>query len=81
MRTPSTPLSIIIKSLLAATEVHTAASKRPLSTLLLQMAAASEAAGRPFDSAEVLRSFEHVCAVLLQALAPVMKVTYAPRSI
>ena len=28
----------------------------------------------------MLRSFEHVCAVLLQALAPVIKVTYAVRA-
>ena len=30
-------------------QVHTQASKRPLSTLLLQMAAQEEAAGRAFD--------------------------------
>lgn len=56
--------------------VHTQASKRPLSTLLLQMAAQEEAAGRAFDEDKVFRSFEEVCAVLLQAMAPVIKVTY-----
>eukprot|EP00435_Cladocopium_sp_Y103_P075773 s29_g64.t1 len=56
--------------------VHTQASKRPLSTLMLQMAAQEEAAGRAFDEDKVFRSFEEVCAVLLQAMAPVIKVTY-----
>jgi len=56
--------------------VHTQASKRPLSTLLCQMAAQEEAEGRHFEEEKLFRSFEEVCAVLLQAMAPVMKVTY-----
>ncbi|CAK9115362.1 Tubulin polyglutamylase TTLL11 (Tubulin--tyrosine ligase-like protein 11) [Durusdinium trenchii] len=56
--------------------VHTKASKRPLSTLLSQMAAQEAAEGRTFDEEKLFRSFEEVCAVLLQAMAPVMKVTY-----
>eukprot|EP00913_Durusdinium_trenchii_P021000 g19733.t1 len=53
--------------------VHTKASKRPLSTLLSQMAAQEAAEGRTFDEEKLFRSFEEVCAVLLQAMAPVMK--------
>mmetsp|Transcript_71668 Transcript_71668/g.171150 ORF Transcript_71668/g.171150 Transcript_71668/m.171150 type:complete len:642 (+) Transcript_71668:63-1988(+) len=57
--------------------VHTRASKRPLSTLLLQIAAQEQERGRSGDIAEkLMRSCEETCAVLLQAMVPVMKVTY-----
>ncbi|CAE8603606.1 unnamed protein product, partial [Polarella glacialis] len=57
-------------------EVHTKASKRPLATLLLQIAAHEESQGRSFYEASLYSAFEEVCAVLLQSMAPVLSVTY-----
>eukprot|EP00930_Biecheleria_cincta_P056698 TRINITY_DN42773_c0_g1_i1.p1 TRINITY_DN42773_c0_g1~~TRINITY_DN42773_c0_g1_i1.p1 ORF type:complete len:689 (-),score=158.28 TRINITY_DN42773_c0_g1_i1:707-2746(-) len=57
-------------------DVQTQASKRPLATLLAQIAAQEAAEGRQFDEAKLYAAFEEVCAVLLQAMAPVLNVTY-----
>ncbi|CAE6947884.1 TTLL11 [Symbiodinium natans] len=57
-------------------DVHTQASKRPLSTLLGQIAAQEASEGRSFDESNLFAAFEEVCAVLLQAMVPVLKVTY-----
>merc|ERR1719331_1668608 len=57
-------------------EVHTKASKRPLSTLIEQIAAAEAVEGRDFDEEALFRSFEEVVVVLLQAMAPVLNVTF-----
>eukprot|EP00928_Gymnodinium_smaydae_P010868 TRINITY_DN14093_c0_g3_i1.p1 TRINITY_DN14093_c0_g3~~TRINITY_DN14093_c0_g3_i1.p1 ORF type:complete len:691 (-),score=162.12 TRINITY_DN14093_c0_g3_i1:68-2140(-) len=57
-------------------DVNTKASKRPLATLMAQIAAHEATAGRTFDEQALYNSFEEVCAVLLQALAPVLTVTY-----
>lgn len=52
------------------------ASKRPLSTLMRQIEAQEAAAGRVFKEEDLFASFEEVVIVLLQALAPVLNVTY-----
>ncbi|CAE7713011.1 TTLL11, partial [Symbiodinium microadriaticum] len=57
-------------------DVHTQASKRPLGTLLSQIAAQEASEGRAFDESKLYAAFEEVCAVLLQAMVPVLKVTY-----
>ncbi|CAE7660137.1 TTLL11, partial [Symbiodinium pilosum] len=57
-------------------DIHTQASKRPLGTLLSQIAAQEANEGRSFDESKLFAAFEEVCAVLLQAMVPVMKVTY-----
>jgi len=55
----------------------TTASKRTLSTLMQQIAAHQAAAGRPFDAQKLIAAFEEIVAVLLQAVAPVLNVTYS----
>lgn len=55
---------------------NTAASKRPLSTLMAQIDAHEEAQGRKFDEAKFFSACEEVVVVLLQSVAPVLKVTY-----
>jgi len=57
-------------------DIQTQASKRPLSTLLKQMAAHEAAQGRTFNEEALFSAFEEVVVVVLQALAPVLSVTY-----
>jgi len=57
-------------------DVASTASKRPLSTLLQQIEVQEAAAGRIFDEAAFFAACEEVCSVLLQAIAPVLNVTY-----
>eukprot|EP00927_Polykrikos_kofoidii_P036811 TRINITY_DN31052_c0_g1_i1.p1 TRINITY_DN31052_c0_g1~~TRINITY_DN31052_c0_g1_i1.p1 ORF type:complete len:747 (-),score=176.38 TRINITY_DN31052_c0_g1_i1:56-2296(-) len=52
------------------------ASKRPLSTLMRQIAAQEAASGRIFDEKNLFSAFEEIIVVLLQAVAPVLNVTY-----
>jgi len=56
-------------------DVSTAATKRPLSTLLSQMAVQEAASGRVFDESQFFNRLEEVVAVLLQAFVPVLTVT------
>merc|ERR1711988_1810190 len=57
-------------------DVNTKASKRPLSTLMAQIAALEASEGREFSEDALFRSFEEVVVILLQAIAPVLNVTY-----
>jgi len=52
-------------------------TKRTLSTLMQQIAAQEAAAGRPFDGQKLFVAFEEIVAVLIQAVAPVLNVTYS----
>mmetsp|Transcript_27763 Transcript_27763/g.69733 ORF Transcript_27763/g.69733 Transcript_27763/m.69733 type:complete len:729 (+) Transcript_27763:40-2226(+) len=57
-------------------DVESQASKRPLSTLLRQIEAQEAAEGRLFDEQRFFKACEEVVVVLLQAIAPVLNVTY-----
>lgn len=57
-------------------DVNSQATKRPLSTLLAQIAAREAMAGRRFSEDAFFASLEEVVVVFLQAIAPVLSVTY-----
>mmetsp|Transcript_37470 Transcript_37470/g.74309 ORF Transcript_37470/g.74309 Transcript_37470/m.74309 type:complete len:732 (-) Transcript_37470:138-2333(-) len=53
------------------------ATKRTLSTLMQQIAAQEAESGRSFDPQQLFAAFEEIVAVLIQAVAPVLNVTYS----
>lgn len=57
-------------------DVNTTASKRPLSTLMAQIAAQEALHGRTFHEAKLYSAFEEIVVVFLQAVAPVLNATY-----
>eukprot|EP00929_Paragymnodinium_shiwhaense_P008713 TRINITY_DN112679_c0_g1_i1.p1 TRINITY_DN112679_c0_g1~~TRINITY_DN112679_c0_g1_i1.p1 ORF type:complete len:737 (+),score=189.07 TRINITY_DN112679_c0_g1_i1:50-2212(+) len=58
-------------------DADTTASKRTLGVLMRQIEAQEAAAGRVFDEQLFMKKCEEVVAILLQAIAPVLQVTYS----